>query len=92
MYITLSRVISLGLTTLSILDLIPILSIKNTILKSSIVSSMLKIGIKSIMLNVIEPQEIITERVTHTQAHYDTELILAAKTERTRLSIMIFNK
>ncbi len=52
---------------------------------------MLNIGIKSIMLNVVEPREITGERVTHTQAYYDTELILAAKTERTRLSIMIFN-
>jgi hypothetical protein len=54
-----------GPTTLSILDLNPVLSIMDTILHFSIVSFMLKIGIKSIMLNVIEPQEIITESDTH---------------------------
>jgi hypothetical protein len=40
---------------------------------------MLRMVIKSTMVNVIGPREIARERVTYTEAYYDTELTTAAK-------------
>ncbi len=54
-------------------------SIKDTILKCSLVSIMLRMGIKSSMLSVVRPRDITHERVTYTEAYCDTELTTAAK-------------